>query len=629
MKTLVNAIYVFSVTYVFYVVFFSGIPQTSDEDLFLSTARNIVVHAKIDAPEVYGSTRLQGDYHGVEPAHPVLASLWYRLVVPQLPVGRLQGLYLLPVLYTSLASGLLVILAVQLTYSVRTGVAAGILFGLATIAMPYAKTFYRETLVVFLVLLTWAIFEEVLRNKIYWIRVILIGTTVFLLMLILLTKVALLFFVLSFIVMLILRTSESDQKNLRSIFSIVTIVLVFSILGLGWLFRLQLDQEIFYRFTGTFIKDTMSTFSSTDHGNLGRAIMASLISPWKGFFIYSPICLMIFPSLSKLREKQQIALVVVAVITLTGLALTQVLVYGQGWWTITWSTRHLLPCIPLFIIASLPWIEEAINQPRSTGGICLVMILALGIGIQMGAVIFNSIEYNFLLFEKSKDVYADIMWGNLGVPLWGQWSLFLYGVKPDLTIWRLFQNEKSALLALIGLGLVLAGLFAALWIELYKKQEMPNLSKLSLSLALIAIATTGFMMFYNKDTYYDLQSPQIRNTCIELKERVTKEDIVLIKPYRSRIWFYFMNADCLQYEWYSLPYAIEIRDDPVARQMILRLIDEKAKSAEHVWLVNQVWAEPDELRNKLQRDGFTLKETRNFSFESTKIIFDLYIRDGQ
>jgi len=255
------------------------------------------------------------------------------------------------------------------------------------------------------------------------------------------------------------------------------------------------------------------------------------------------------------------------------------------------------------------------------------MLLALGICIQLGAVIFNSIDYNFLLFEKEQDVSTNIMWGHAGVPIWGQWSLFLHGVEPDLTIWRLFQNEKSALLALLALGLVLAGLLVNLWIELYKNQETDNFSKLALSVVLVVLATMGFFLFYNKHTYYDLQSPQIRNTCNELKARVTAKDLVLIKPYRAKIWFYFMNADCLQYEWYSLPYAIEIREDPDARQLVVQLLDQKANTAQHVWLVNQVWSEPDELRNMLQRDGLRLMETRKFPFEDTKIIFDLYVRE--
>ena len=90
-----------------------------------------------------------------------------------------------------------------------------------------------------------------------------------------------------------------------------------------------------------------------------------------------------------------------------------------------------------------------------------------------------------------------------------------------------------------------------------------------------------------------------------------------------------MNSDCLKYEWYSLPYGIEIRNDPDARNLVVRLLNEKANSAEHVWLVNQVWSEPDELRNMLQDEGFSLVESQNYPFESTKIIFDLYIRDDQ
>ena len=626
MKIVSNAIYVFSLTFVFYVAFFSGVPQTSDEDLYLSAARNIVDAARLDAPEVYGSLWLQGDYHGVEPAHPVLASFWFRFINVVFPDGRLQSLYLLPILYTSLAAGLLVILAVQLNYSLETGVAAGVLFGLSTIAWPYAKTFYRETLAVALIPLVWVIFEETLRNRRIWVKGLLAGVSLLLLTLILLTKVMLISFVLSFIIMLIIRTNIIDKRNVRSIFVFASVILAIAGLVFLAMFKIQVDKEVFYRFTTVFIKDAIGRYLFIDHKYFWEAIIAPLISPWKGFFIYSPICFMAFPSFYKLYKKKQTYIIIVALVTLVGLLATQALAYDREWWTTSWSVRYLLPCIPLFVIAGLPWLEEAIKKPCSPHGVGLIILFGIGMFIQLGAVIINPSEYNWKLFEKADVFSTEVVWSFSNAPILGQWSQFLHGVKPDLAIWRSFENENAAYFFLSTVMLFLAWLIFYVWTDLNKEQNLDSYNRIILSLGCIVFALAAFVLFYHKDAYYHSQSAQIKSMCNELKDQVNADDIVLIKPYRSKTWFYFMNSDCIKYPWYSLPYNIEIKNNLDARSLTTRLLIEKISKADRVWLVNQIWSEPDELRDMLQHSGYSLKESQKIPFDNAMIIFDLYIQ---
>ncbi len=628
-KIIINSLYVFSITCAFYVVFFSGIPQTSDEDLFLSAARNIVVNGDLTAPEVYGSTRLQGDYHGVEPAHPVLASLWYRFVSSKLPVGRVQGLYLLPVLYTGLTAGLIVVLSTQMNYSVQTGIAAGVLYGISTIALPYSKTFYRETLASVLMILTWVLFESALRNKHFWTRIFFVGAVVFLTLLILLTKVALVFFVLAFTFMLIARTNDEDKRNIRLMFFFIVLGLFILILIVKSLFKLEFDSTVFYRFTGDFANDAMARYRGIGHGYFWEAVLAPLFSPWKGFFIYSPICFMAFPSFKKLYDRKQMYVIVVAFITLAGLLVIQALAYDNEWWTITWGARHLLPCIPLFVVASLPWIEKALENPHSPSGIGLIFIFLMGTFIQLGAVVFNPIEYNWFLFEKTQDLSSEVIWSLSKAPLWGQWSLLIKGVKPDIVLWRLFENENIALFVFVALVLLLVGFLFVVWRNLNNPRESTNIKKLTQSAVLIGTSLAVFIFFYSRDTYYHLYSPQIMDVCNELNNRVTQRDLVLIKPYRSKIWFYFMNSSCLKYEWYSLPYNIEIMNNSDAMELTARLLDENASSAERIWLVSQVWSGPDKLDEMLQADDYSLIESSKYPFDDTLIVFSLYKKHDQ
>ncbi len=96
-RTIINSIGICCITFTLYLLSFNGIPIGSDEELYASVARNLVFNGGLNAGQLYGNLRLEGNYHGVEPAYPVLASFWYRFI-SQFQVGRLQGFYLLPIL---------------------------------------------------------------------------------------------------------------------------------------------------------------------------------------------------------------------------------------------------------------------------------------------------------------------------------------------------------------------------------------------------------------------------------------------------------------------------------------------------------------------------------------------------
>jgi hypothetical protein len=312
--------------------------------------------------------------------------------------------------------------------------------------------------------------------------------------------------------------------------------------------------------------------------------------------------------------------------TLAGLLITQALSYDDGWWTITWGVRYLLPCVPLFVMACLPWIENALHTFRSPIGIGLIVVFLLGTFIQLGAVIFNPIEYNWMMFEQNKDFSVDVIWNLSGAPLWGQWRLAGNGAKPDMTVWRLFANENTAFFILAALMLFLLALLYVFWLEMNDAQDACDFRKLAQSFILVTASLIAFVFFYSKDAYYNLRSPQIIEICNELNKRVTQSDIVFVKPYRDKAWFYFMNADCLQYGWYSLPYNIELINDIEARNLTKRLLIEKASTANRIWLVNQVWSEPDELWELLRSDGYILAESRAYPLDDSKIFLELYTK---
>ncbi len=150
-NALLSAACVFGLAVGSYLLSFSAVPISDDEQLYASAARNLAVNGRLSAEQLYGNIRLRGSYHGVEPAFPALASIWYRAFLGA-GFGHLQSLYLLPVLVTGLAAGLIAIIAYQLGFSNITGITAGLFYGLSSMAWPYAKTLFREPLMALLLL---------------------------------------------------------------------------------------------------------------------------------------------------------------------------------------------------------------------------------------------------------------------------------------------------------------------------------------------------------------------------------------------------------------------------------------------------------------------------------------------
>jgi hypothetical protein len=103
------------------------------------------------AGEVLGAFGPEGDVYSKKgPAPAFFAVPWYLFlhVITELDVGigQLQATLLWNGIVTAATAALLWLTARRLGYGDRTGMALGLLFGLATIAWPYANQFFGEPL---------------------------------------------------------------------------------------------------------------------------------------------------------------------------------------------------------------------------------------------------------------------------------------------------------------------------------------------------------------------------------------------------------------------------------------------------------------------------------------------------
>lgn len=619
-------IWVATFTLIIYLLSYNGIPAGSDEELFASVSRNIALNGTTNAWQLYGNHRLESGYHGVEPAFPVLASILYRFV-GLFPVGRLQSLYLLPIVLIATTNGLIVFLAVQLGFSIRTGVVGGLLFGLSTMAWVYSKYYYRESLLVFLFVLSWVCFEnifstETLTRKPKMLPVALAG----LLILCILTKVMAISFIFAFFVLALAKvlTGRLRNKNIAPIFVTGILGILGIIIFLS--FQKSTDENIFYRYTGSFINDAWVRYKGMSYDHLWEAFLAPLFSPWKGIFIYSLPCLLAFFSLFEKKKPKYRDLFILPGVTTTGFLIIQGLAYNDMWWTSNWSSRFLLPTIPLFIIAALPWIEATLQFRNKYRIFFLSTIAILGSLIQLSAVLFHSVTYDHLLLTQFQNEFPDrVIWSIYEMPLWAQWKLVGSQTQPALLLWRVFPINSTLSVMFIVLGLSLLG-----WLFfLLKKEITVHVFSLKIFFGLVGI-TSLFFLFINISSqdpfYYSPRFQDLKTICSRIRSGVKSSDVLIVKPYRGDAWFYFMNNDCTLNEWYSLPFSIDIDRVPAARDLTVRLFDEVLVYSNRVWLVDQVWNSDTEIDSLLLENKFSLINNTEYFLPDSRVLLSLYER---
>ena len=566
-----------------YLLSYSGRPISDDEQLFASVARNIVVLGNFSADQLYGNLRLLGSYHGVEPAFPLLVSLWYRLFQYS-GFGDLQILYFLPILVTSFSAGFLAILAIQLCYSEKTGVISGLLFGLSSMAWPYAKTLFREPLISFMLLGGWIIFNYLrslkpeFKVRKFFLSLCFLST----LLLLVSTKIIMIVVLLAYLFPGLIWSDFPYKKN------IFLGVGAGCLIGCLWIFGTlsSTDQDLYYRFTGGFLKDVY--FSIKNRSYLGgiEALLAPLFSPWKGLFWYSPVCILAFVPLLNIKYRR-IRLLILPFSVLAGLLAAQAVFYDRDWWTPTWGSRFLLPVVPLLIIVSFPFIHDLLENRKY---LLISIVFASGFIIQLPAVIYNPAEYSAILSERLGNTYPEqIIWNVRSSPIITQWQM--RGVLfPDLLLWRvsgLVPFIEKGVVVFVFLYLVFSLLIT---LQIYGASYIRTSSQygyLTGTILGLLILTSFVLKIGRLDPIY--MDSEFKPICVYLKEHIKETDLLVLESYPSPLWNYLMNNECGQGTWYSLPLSEDVRLNPTACSLVDNLFAKRIGSEKGVWLVEQSW----------------------------------------
>lgn len=562
--------------------------------------------------EVLGAFGPDGEVYSKKgPAPAVLAVPWYLLLRViarfQIQIGLVQGTLLWNGLLTALTAGLLWLTTVRLGYSDRTGIGISLLFGLGTIAWPYANHFFGEPLsALSLLLVFYSVLSYRSSGRAGWLwlaglgAAFVVGTVV--------AHTTLLFVLGMYWIMGVVTGAPPRPANgrlplLRAVTASVGLLLPLLVAAL------LLLAYNFLRFGNAF--DTGYHFESGE-GFTASAFTGAwglLLSPYRGVFWHTPLllaALFFFPAF--LRRHVTEATVILA------LSLLLIGLYSRWWmwWGgFAWGPRFLVPLTPFWILTLAPTVEHLTKtvegavaaksawwpaiQRLGGSGLLLAVTTVLSFCVQVLAVSVNYVNYEIKLRSTFPTDWADpLRFGPPAQsladwrysPVLGQLSLWRENLRANTDLaWLRADGTTNYLTLFVGVAaLVTLGL---LLVNVYKACQ-PRRPANSVSfiivclLPLIPATVTGVWLGQAAtDPHYGAPDQGYRVVLSELCQQLRPTDtIITIAPFAYQVPMNWMAGLCAE----PAPiygYATDSMAHLEAEQVLLRLLQRN----ERLWLV--------------------------------------------
>lgn len=598
-RVIIFSISLFCILVSVYNLTYSGTYITDDEHILASRTISLAYDHAINDYRVLGNSRIYS-YSSLEPIYasqglniePVQAILGVLLAKPALffGFGHIQSIYLLNIVITAFTAVILFWTLYLLGYSKKTSFILGILFGICTIAWPYTRTYFRDSIAMFFLSLAWGAYLLITseqskyhrNNKLlitYWL-ILILG-----LWLGILSKNSVFFavpvIILSFLFSLIRRMKlNPTQQNPKMVWGKIFLGFVlFILLILLWLI-IGTSSEIFSRFTFNYYQSVFINFLNNPHPQLFDALMGPIFSPGKSIFIYSPILLLSLISLFKFFRHAWSEW-----FFFLTLVIGQALFYDADWWGhVNWGLRFLIPTIPLLVLASAPLVDLLLTSLK--GQRRLLYLGSVSFVVQIVGILAPIRQYYIALASSIPPVsVATAIWDPKYTAWWWHLKWIISGGISDLAISRV--GFWSLPLIIISVFLISCSIILI---------NGKNHPRIALVILIVSIISSGIMLsIFRFDPANRTRNDLVQTESI-IRELYQDKDIIIIKSYGTMAWSYWMNWAVPELKWISLPYYFPdpylkekyliIGDTTDEPKLISRDIIQKAEmDYQRVWIV--------------------------------------------
>lgn len=435
--------------------------------------------------EVLGANGPTGETYSKKGPAPAFVSLpWYALMWlaawTGLPMGILQGVLLWNGLVTGVTAALLWLTAIRLGYSERTGRTLALLFGLSTLAWPYANHLFGEPLSAFSLLLTFYALlgwktgmiqpspPSIVNHQSPLLTLALAGlgaalaiTTV--------TAHALLVAVLGSYLLyasriphpapriphpasrITLHASHSTHRAYQNWARFA--------LGFGGPILVSLGLLAWYNFArfGSVLEsgyhfDSGEGFTTP----LGQGLWGLLLSPYRGLFWHTPLFLASLAAWIPFTRRHRAE--GLTILGLSGVLIGLYSIWWMWWGGFAWGPRFLVPLGPFWVLLLAEWVERGGkkwatpeqslgSQPSSRLPIWLLGLGGLSALVQVAAVSVNYVNFEIQLREIFATDWADPLKFGPPAQALSDWSN-----SPVLGQFRLMAQDLAANTDLAWLG---------------------------------------------------------------------------------------------------------------------------------------------------------------------------------
>lgn len=337
---------------------------------------------------------------------------------------------------SALAVGMVCAVGALLYRSWRAGVGLALLYGLGTLALPYARFYFNEPLVTLgLVVGLYGLVRRAQGAPTTWLVVggVGFGWAV-------LTRPPVVVLLPLFLVYLWSvwpdRMPSSSRLWGLAAFAVPVVLL-------GWVQVVYQLWAFGSPFGGGYAGETWGT-------PLWTGLYGLLLSPGKGLVIFVPLVLLAplgWATWWTEGRRREVRLSV-------GVAVVWLLVHAP-WWTWhggwSWGPRFLVPVLPFLIlpIASL-WRQGWLMR------VLIVALAAAGFAVQLGGVLVDFGDYMLLVNDEDK-----VLFDPNYQPIWGHYRMIRDGAPPDLVF--VAMTARAALAWVLGAAGLIFLAVAKIW----------------------------------------------------------------------------------------------------------------------------------------------------------------------
>jgi len=548
-----------------YLLSYTGTFRADDEHILAARAQSLALTGELAEPQVYGNLRVRelsllGDTATqIEPLQSVLGAGLVRLAVV-LGVGGVQAGFLLNLYVTAFTAGVVFLLVLSLGHEAKVAFWCGLIFGLGSMAWPFATTFFRDSLAMMMVAIAFLGWSWVLRDR--WSARI-AGSALMAVGLAagLLAKNTVAAWVPAFAAVWIvmgfrnLRSGRGKAWGLVAVLALGSAILVTYALipPTGPLARYSLD---YIHFLARHSLEGLRL-------SLIPAILGPFLSPAKSVFLFSPPLVLGVIGAARTWSKAW-RFVLPAVLGALFLATAQALFYRDRWaGAYGWGLRYMLPVLPLLAALAAPAIDALSLPGRRSGRALWWFLLGLGGLIQMGGG-----------WVSWQPLYAD--WRTRGLDpsaASAAWDPTFLAIPPQMALlvqpaswqvaWaRLLRAGNIEAIWVPVVSLLIAGMALLLIRRLWRTGEVGAGIRIPLALcltsALAALAAPVFptLWVYREDPDFGGNRIEFAAALARLETAAGPEDTIVVDAYGTSLWRFMMNRWTGPLRWYSLPFEI-------------------------------------------------------------------------